>query len=398
MRILMLTHNMAGKGGSFMRSYSLAKGLSRMGHEVTLLAASREKHGMRRKEIAEGVCVVEVPDVLPQRVRHGGLSPVELIGRLIYVAGEDFDLVHGFDHRPSVSLPALFYRKWRGIPYVADWADLWGLEGIAGERRGLSRVVLGRFDDLGERWTHRWADGLTVANRYLMERAQAMGISAGRIRLVPAGSDVDTIRPLPQDAMRRKHGLPLEGRIAVHIGFAPYDAMLLAETFVQVAKRDPQAWLLLTGGLMPGLERIVRQSGVEGQVIQKGFVPYPQLGEYLACGDVMLLPYRNRGVNLGRYPNKVGDYLAAGRPIVSNPTGDLGRMIQEEGVGVVVEESPEAFADGIRRLFEDEEWREELGRRARYVAETKFSWQVLAGGVDGFYQDLLAERGGSSES
>lgn len=373
-----------------MRCYSLAKGLVAMGHQVTLLAANRQRRLIVNGEVAEGVRVVEMPDALPERLRHGGLSPLELLGRLSHVARIRYDIVHGFDHRPSVSIPALLQRRWYGVPYVADWADLWGFDGIAGERRGLSRAILGRADHVWEKWTRRRADGLTVVSSDLQKRAQAMGISVKRIRLVPAGANLDTIRPLPKDVMRGKHGLPPDGRIVVHIGFAPYDAVLLGQTFVELARRDPQAILLLTGGRMPEFERIVRESGVEGRVIQKGFVPYHQLGEYLACGDVMLLPYRNRGVNLGRYPHKIGDYMAAGRPTVTNPTGDLGRMVFEEKVGVLAHESPEAFAEAIEMLFDDPALSEELGRRARYVAETKFAWSILAREVDAFYTDVLA--------
>lgn len=372
-----------------MRSFSLAKGLATMGHQLTLLASSNQVRLFPKKELLEGVLVIQMPDLLPQRWRHGGLSIIDLVGRLSHITHTRHDIVHGFEHRPCVSITALVHRQRYRVPYVTDWADLWGFDGIGGQRHHFPGRFLALVDDNLERKTLLRADGITVINSYLQKRAQDIGAPADRIRLIPAGANIDLIRPLPKDAMRFKHGLPLDGHILMHIGFAPYDAILLGRTFVEFAKRDPRGWLLVVGRPMKELERIVNENGVEDRVINNGFVPYEQLGEYLACGDVMLLPYTNRTINVGRYPNKIGDYMAAGRPTVTNPTGDLGKMVKDEGVGLLAEESPEAFADAIEILIKDESMREEIGRRARYVAETKFSWALRARELEAFYRDLL---------
>jgi glycosyltransferase involved in cell wall biosynthesis len=110
----------------------------------------------------------------------------------------------------------------------------------------------------------------------------------------------------------------------------------------------------------------------------------------LACADVLLLPYTNRSVNRFRYPNKLGDYLAAGRPIVTNLTGDLGQLVADERVGLIAEDTPESFARAVQRLFDDESLREELGQRGRELAESKLDWRFLAAGLERFYQDTLA--------
>lgn len=36
--------------------------------------------------------------------------------------------------------------------------------------------------------------------------------------------------------------------------------------------------------------------------------------KYLAAADVFLMPYSNKVSNVGRWPNKVGDYMCVGRP------------------------------------------------------------------------------------
>jgi glycosyltransferase involved in cell wall biosynthesis len=116
------------------------------------------------------------------------------------------------------------------------------------------------------------------------------------------------------------------------------------------------------------------------------------LSAAMACADVLLLPYTNRPVNLYRYPNKLGDYLSAGRPIVTNDTGDLGRLVAEERVGLVAPDTPEAFALAVKKLFDDVALADELALRGRALAETKLDWRFLARDLEAFYIQILARN------
>ncbi|NKB15907.1 MAG: glycosyltransferase family 4 protein, partial [Sphingomonadales bacterium] len=59
-----------------------------------------------------------------------------------------------------------------------------------------------------------------------------------------------------------------------------------------------------------------------------GKVPYKELPSVLPAADLFLLPYPNKIVNVGRWPNKIGDYMAVGRPTVANPVGELNELFQ----------------------------------------------------------------------
>ena len=143
----MLTYEIEGAGGSWVRALSLARGLASHGHHVTIWCArdrARCDGAVREREL-DGVRVVAFDGLIPRRFRHGGLDPVEIARRLLAArrlrqwgsAGDGqrpFDVVHGFGHRPSVAWTGRALRRWLGIPYLADWADLWGMEGIGGRR------------------------------------------------------------------------------------------------------------------------------------------------------------------------------------------------------------------------------------------------------------------------
>ena len=307
-----------------------------------------------------------------------------------YLLRNRCDLIHCFDHRPTVSLPALLFARSRRKPCIFDWADLWGFEGIASQRPPLSRVLLGSVDQFLEDRVRRHADALTVINTKLRDRAQARFHVP--IHLLPVGANADLIQPLPKKEMRRRLGLPENASIAVQVGLSPYDIEYLAKSFVELVRRHPGAILAMAGARFPILERIIGQAGFSSQLVRLGMLGREALSAAMACADVLLLPFTNRAVNLYRYPNKLGDYLSAGRPIVTNDTGDLGRLVAEERSGLVAADTPEAFALAVKQLFDDAALMDELGRRGRALAETKLDWRFLARDLEIFYGQTLATR------
>ena len=387
MRIMMLVHNRVGRG-TFLRAQSLARPLVARGHQVTIFAGAEEVSARRRETVADGVRICQAFDPLPTRLREGGLSPFDAVSRIRLLLREEFDLLHCFDHRPAVSGPGLLAAQVRSKPCLFDWADRWGFGGIADERGPMLRMTLGAMDNWLERLARRPADALTVINTSLQELASKHFTVP--VHLLPVGANSDLIRPRPKAEMRRHFGLPMEASIAVHAGVAPYDADYLAESFVELSKLHPGSLLLTTGRIFPALTARAANAGISERVIQFGRVNQSDLEGLFACGDVLLLPYTNRPVNRYRYPHKLGDYLSAGRPIVTNNTGDLGQLVASERVGLVAEDTPQSFAAAIKRLFDDVQLSEDLGVRGRTLAETRLDWRFLARELEEFYRETIS--------
>jgi glycosyltransferase involved in cell wall biosynthesis len=384
----MLVHNTIARG-TFSRAHSLGRHLVARGHAVTLFAGASVRSRAQRRSL-NGVEVIESFDPLGDRARESGLSPFDLVSRIRHLSHVDCDLIHCFDHRPTVSLPALTIARRHKVPCVVDWADLWGFDGIAAERRPLPRFSIGSLDEvLEDRFRHR-ADGLTVINTKLQERArQRFHVP---ILLLPVGSNSDLIRPLMKKEMRQRFGLPENAPIAVHAGLSPYDAEYLGRSFVELVRQCPPALLVIAGRRFSILDRVVAEAGFSSQLVRLGVLDQETMAAAMACADVLLLPYTDRSVNLFRYPNKLGDYLAAGRPIVANATGDLGNLVTNERVGLAVPDTPEAFAVAVKNLFDDPALADEMGRRGRTLAETKLDWRFLARDLEVFYGQILARR------
>lgn len=103
----------------------------------------------------------------------------------------------------------------------------------------------------------------------------------------------------------------------------------------------------------------------------------------------MCLPLTDRAANRGRLPGKLMYYMAAGRPTVASPVGDVADLIRKYKAGLLATDSGQ-FAEAIRLLLNDAMLREELGRNARRAAETDLNWERRVEELEAFYWRILS--------
>lgn len=97
--------------------------------------------------------------------------------------------------------------------------------------------------------------------------------------------------------------------------------------------------------------------------------------ELLLTFDVGIMPVRSDIWSLGKCGLKLIQYSAAGLPSVSHPVG-VSAEIVEEGASGFLRESIEGWRDALEQLGRDANLRKRMGRRARTVAEERYSLAV----------------------
>jgi glycosyltransferase involved in cell wall biosynthesis len=111
--------------------------------------------------------------------------------------------------------------------------------------------------------------------------------------------------------------------------------------------------------------------------------------DIISSGDLMVLPYQNNILNQARFPNRFGDYISAGKPIVTHLTGDLGNIIRNENIGIAENHDITDFCKGILNLLDSPSKIEDMGNRARTLAETKYSIFRLSEKLYNYYKTLI---------
>lgn len=356
-----------------------------------IVTANKRKVGIRESDW-NGVPTIETPDLLWGRLRSGW-DFWNLINRLMVLARDkgSYDLVHCFETRPSTIYPAIYYCERYQIPMFTDWQDWWGRGGIIEVLRPKwYRLLFGRLETYYEEAFRTRADGLTVISSALRQRAIKLGVPDERICHISGGAFPDFFRVGTQEECRKRVNYPETGPI---LGFSSLDSHLdldiVLRALALIAKRYPRVKLMITGRAGEAVLDIAETYGVAGNVHLTGFLPLEELPWYLGCADIFVLPFPNEIYNLGRWPNKIGDYMSLARPTVSNPFGDVKPLFENHAVGLLASWDPHDFADKIICLIENPDLAHRLGENARRTAVTEYDWKVIVGKLEAFYNRVL---------
>lgn len=406
MNILMLNHEVRNKG-TFYRPYNWAKYLVQAGHCVTIVCAPWCATTRSRTTDDHGIKIIETPGLLnPTRlmVRLSGAygwGIEDIYYRYKEILEGDYDVVHTFEHFPNVSLPFYLIPRSKRPVMVADWCDHYGKGGFREAHYGDLRLgffyrkigfPLKCFMDFWEGYHRRKAAAVTVISRYLFRRALDKGVSPNRIFLIPGSIDTCAVRPLDIRDCKKKINIDERKKVISFLGSAQFDVDFALQAFSIVVRHIPESLFLVIGAKEKSFEQDIREAGLSGRVIQTGWCPDEMLPIYLSASDVFLLPMRDNPVNQARWPNKIGEYIAAGRPIVCTAVGDVGNLVSDEEIGLVSEANSRDFARKIIALLQDDAQAFRMGRKARKIAETRFNLNVQGVLVESLYKSILGER------
>ena len=381
--------NMVGQG-TYWRAFYIGRHLARRGHEVTLMATSPTRRFGIKVKIQDGIKVVEMPDMLPGPLRSGW-DPWNVINRIFWIRGKKYDLVHAFESRPTVIYPALFLTRCKDIPLIMDWADWFGKGGSVEERPNqFLRATLRPVETYFEDNFRTNANGSTVICTKLREKAITLGVSKGTILILPNGSDIERIQPGQKMNSRERVQLSKDAFIIGYVGSIFWrDAHLLAESFNLVFKRIPNAILLIIGKSKLDISKFIEYPEA---VIQTGYVNDQYLNDYLASCDICWLPLSNTNANQGRFPLKINDYLAAGRPIVATAVGDIPYIFKHGDIGLLSSSEAQAFAKQTILLHDDRSAWKSMGGQARQLAETYYNWENISVKLEKFYEQVIGNK------
>lgn len=157
----------------------------------------------------------------------------------------------------------------------------------------------------------------------------------------------------------------------------------------ELTKRYPSIKMIITGQYRKSILALAQRYNVHKNIILTGFLPREELPWYLGCADLFVLPFPGSNYNLGRWPNKICDYMCLGRPTVSNPFGDIKTLFEQYAIGLLADYDPYDFSEKVGVLLERPERSRHMGRVARRVAVNQFSWGALTNILEDFYYARL---------
>lgn len=383
-------------GPNYSRTYCFAKELIKLGHEVTLLTAQNSNNIWPFKaELNDGVNVISFPDIIPKRFRRGGIGLFDVILRCLYAIGRDYDLVFadsGF--RPAAGFPCWLYRLIKHKPYVCEWWDLNGRGGMWDLRSKMGRYTIGLYDSIMERFDKRIADGIVCLSNYLKDICIGMGIPNERVIVIHGGADIDRIKSIEKELARKIINYPSHHPLIGFVGINDSEILNL-RPFLQamplLKKQFPAIKWFGTGGSLSS--RIIKQFSIGKEYIETGWLSHEQYNAYLSSADVLLCLLEDNVLNKARWPNKLGDYLSAGRPVLTTAIGEVSIFIEKYPNSILMTEwNEKSVYRCIFDILSDTNKSKAIGENARNIAEIHYSWQSKARLLEDFLNKVITKH------
>ena len=283
-----------------------------------------------------------------------------------------YDAIHS--HEEGGLIGAVL-AKLRRVPHLYDMHSSLPQQ-LANFAFSRSRVIRGAFLAI-ERFMIRHSRVVIVICPSLEDAVKAIEPGARTVLIENApGSADDVATPAQADGVRRSLGLEDATPVVLYTGtFEAYQGLdLLFEAMAIVRRTRPDARLVLAGGRPDQVIRAREQARAAGIGAVSHFAgerPASEIPAYLLAADVLVSP-RSRGTNT---PLKIYQYLRSGKPTVATRLLTHTQVLSDE-TAILAEATPQAFADGILDALTDHVRAAAVGRRARELAETKYSYDA----------------------
>lgn len=234
----------------------------------------------------------------------------------------------------------------------------------------------------------RIADGndvLTYLGEYQRTRLDKALHGRTDLRRLAPGVDVDKFHPgVDGSAVRRRHELGDRPVVVCVSRLVPRKGQdMLIRALPEIRRRVPGTALLLVSGgpYRKTLERLARENNVESDVVFTGSVPWAELPEHYAAGDVYAMPCRTRaaGLDVEGLGIVYLEASATGLPVVGGDSGGAPDAVREGETGHVVGGSDvPAIAARVSELLADPVTAKAMGDAGRAWVEREWRWETQA--------------------
>ncbi len=189
------------------------------------------------------------------------------------------------------------------------------------------------------------------------------------------------------DVLRKKYGIPEDKKIVLYVGALQEGRGLY--TVLDAAPRIEECVFVLMGPgpLRKELAGAVKKRGLKNVIIADP-VPPTQLLEHIASADVGLCLIEN--ISKSYYyslPNKIGEYIMGGIPIVVSDFPEMKKPVVKYNIGITCDpEDPEELVSVLKELLRPEVYSEKIKHMAD--AQREFNWENEAKKLVDLYNSL----------
>ena len=336
----------------------------------SLLTETLKAWSGRRAEPPEAVSVVRVRVPAGYRTGRPLLTKMPRFWRQAFHELRRMrpDVIHACD---LDTLPvAYLYRQLTGTPVIYDAREFY-----AGMVQANVGSIMSRALDALDGWLTPRVDAVLAVGERLAARQRALG---GRVWIVPNAQALPpaeltaAARPLIREGL----GMPDDALLVVYVGYLTPDRLLTP--LLDAVSALPDVWLLI-GGIGPQADVVASYAARCSRIHALGWVPVDDVVAVVSSADVVYYGLDAQNPNSYYFmPNLAFTALAAGRPLLTTPVGEIAEVVQAEQCGVVMHAPTADAAIAALDTLRDGARRAALAERAAALGRSRYNWCAAA--------------------
>jgi glycosyltransferase involved in cell wall biosynthesis len=392
------------------RHHELARFLVQKGHQVTVIA-SRVSYLTGDKSTP--------PSPLPFSAKMGGETEG---GEVKILRAYTYNALHkSFVHRVFAFLSFMFSSFFIGLgvrnvdvvwgtsPPIFQGVTAWALARLKGAKflfevrdlwpdfaiavGVLKNPMLIKLTLWLEGFLYRHADRMMVNSPGYVSHVKGRG--AKSVELIPNGADPQMFNPLDKGTKFRKSNKLKNKFVVLYAGAhgMSNDLDVVLECASNLEQNPAIQFVLLGDGKeKANLQARAAAMGLKN-VLFLPPVPKSGMAAALAGADACIAILKPLNEYKTTYPNKVFDYMAAGRPVVLAIEGVIREVVEEADCGVFPRPGDaQDMANAIQFLEADRQHAASLGRNGRQYLEEHFSREKLAEQLEKLFLELTMTK------
>ena len=370
------------------RHYEMACLLARQGHQVTIIASpvsyitgmSSTGDRKSRKQTPEpGVTIIRAftYSALHRSFFHRVLSFFSFMVSS-FIAGigvRKVDLVWGTSPPLFQGFTAWLLAFLKRVPFLFEVRDLWPAFAIA--VGVLKNRLLIKLSLWLEKFLYKRAEKVVINSPGFMDHV--LGCGAKEVILVPNGVDPEMFTPdhsQPNPWLVKKDGYYIVLYAGAHGLSNDLPNLLQAAKLVE-KESAIKFWLVGDGKEKPNLIRQAEQMQLTNLEFFTS-VSKLEMNQVLAASDVCIASLLPIEMYKTTYPNKVFDYMAAGKPVILAIDGVIRQVVDDAMAGIFSEPgNPAALADAVNFCFTHPDKVLQMGLNGRKYVTMHFNRKEL---------------------
>lgn len=387
------------------RHHELARHLALLGHQVTVIASpvsyltgkSKNRTRWAERQVDDlGVTIIRAW-TLPVLHRSFVWRIFSFFSFMfssfwISLSVRKVDLLWGTTPPIFQGVTAWLVACLKGIPFLFEVRDLWPAFAIAVGI--LKNRLLIRSSQWLECFLYKHADHLVVNSPGFIDHVKARG--AKQVTLIPNGADPDMFDPhLSGSAFRTEHCLGNQFVVLYAGAHGMSNDLTVVLEAAEILQQESNLVFLLLGD---GKEKpFLMEQAQARQLANVLFLPplsKSDIPQALAAADACLAILKPIELYKTTYPNKVFDYMAAGKPVLLAIDGVIRTLVEQAQAGIFITPgNPQALADGVRQLNNNTQLAQQMGAAGRAFIEQNYARSKIANQFNALLSTLRSPNG-----